>query len=365
MNNSILEYKFRAINGYDVILSGKKDAQCFNLNINIINSFLSSSFNKDLNHLTPNYIHEDGKCMEECVNSIKNFINNNIKTSFSFITSGQIISFTFQTDRNKKSTLQIGDKSIIINSNSQDRIESMYSNRFYFGSNRKIRYGYLLTDAMGMNGYQEKKDFEKCFNEIVAHVGGKQEGGKKKSRKSKTRKITKKSKVRKMTGGENEEIKETFQRSPVMGIKPYDLTISTTNRKINLEIKITSDMVPFKKFKESFSELLIPKGNSNVVNITRIKELFDEKIMKTSFARTEFVKNGQTILFEFDLNSDNSKVTIGDKSIAIKTDFKDVLFNLFSNNSKKLLKVRNNGKTFKNVVSKITNRKKNNKIEDN
>jgi hypothetical protein len=216
-----------------------------------------------------------------------------------------------------------------------------------------------------MNGYKEKKDFEKCFNEIVAHVGGKQEGGKKKSRKSKTRKITKKSKVRKMTGGENEEIKETFQRSPVMGIKPYDLTISTTNRKINLEIKITSDMVPFKKFKESFSELLIPKGNSNVVNITRIKELFDEKIMKTSFARTEFVKNGQTILFEFDLNSDNSKVTIGDKSIAIKTDFKDVLFNLFSNNSKKLLKVRNNGKTFKNVVSKITNRKKNNKIEDN
>jgi hypothetical protein len=166
---------------------------------------------------------------------------------------------------------------------------------------------------------------------------------------------TLKSKARKMTGGENKEIKETFQRkSPMPGINPYDLTISTTSdNKINLEIKITTTALPFTTFKESFSASLKSTNNNNRKNISSIIDLFDKKIERTTYIGIEYVKNNQTILFEFNLNDDNSEVIIGGESIVIKTKFKNVLFNLFSNNSKKLLKVRNNGITFKSVVNKI------------
>ena len=172
---------------------------------------------------------------------------------------------------------------------------------------------------------------------------------------------SKKSKAEKMTGSQNGEISKTFKRkSPGYGVTPYDLTISTEpNDIINLEIKITSNNLPFTKFKESFSDPLVPVHNSNATNIVRIKNHFDKHIEITTFLGKKFVVNDQTILFKFNLKSDNSTVTInGIYPLAIKTKFKDVLFNLYSNNKLNYLTETNKGNTFKNVITNIT--KKNN-----
>jgi hypothetical protein len=322
MSNSTLEYKFRAVNDYDVILSGVKDAQCFNLTINITTKNLTLyTFNKDLDHLR----FRGGNCDDNCVNSIINFINNYIKTSLGFIISGQTIIFKFQE---KESNLKIGNNSILINPKVKDIIKSMYGSDIYY-SGDKMYHKYLLSDARGMNGYQEKENFYPCFDKIESHVGGKQEGGKKKSRKSKTRKITKKSKARKMTGGENEESK-TFTRKKIGSIStPYTLKISTdlNSGTIKLTFTITSSNLPLIAFTSGITRK-IKARNQNKENIETITNFFSSKI-KTNLG---FIKKGQIINFIFDLKKSKGTIEINEETETkeIKVGFKDIMFDLFT-----------------------------------
>ena len=127
---------------------------------------------------------------------------------------------------------------------------------------------------------------------------------------------------------------ETFKGSKH---HPYDLTIYITEKngtnkkgKINLEIKIRNNVI-FKTFKENFINLLNPHNHQNSHNIRNLELLFNNLERQISFGK-EYIKNNQIILFEFNLDGDNSKVTINNSSIDIKTKFKHVLYNMYKIN---------------------------------
>lgn len=347
MNNKMkkkMEYTFRAKNGYDVILSGIENSKTFIIQLNSTAMFSSTPFANDFEK----YMSGSQECTKEgCIKSIIDFIKSKGQKNISFI-------FQPITGQSKlTSLLKIEENSLKINTNFMKEIEFFYSNY------NVIKRGYMLEDVLGNSKYEEYNMFKNKFIEIVKFVKFDEKTGGKKNN-------SKKSKAGKMTGGQNGEISKTFKRkSPIPGVTPYNLTISTkSDGIINLEVKITSSVLPFTMFKESFSAQLVPiNKNSNVVNIYSIKDFFDKKIKKKTYLTgKEYVENGQTILFKFNLNSDDSTVTIGDESISIKTKFKDVLFNLYSNNKLNILKKTENGLTFKsvknNIMSKIS--KKNN-----
>lgn len=335
-NTTKRRIKFLAHNNYDVILSGVKDSKCFTIEFESTSSFPFSStpFANDFE----NYMNGDEKCSKQgCITNIINEIKakGQKKISFEF---HPITDKTFMT-----SFLKIGDEKIQINTNFKDQIHSLY---LIFQP--KYR-DYLLKDKKGSN-YQNQRNFDQEFRNILEFVKfNKQNGGKKKSKKSK---------AVKMTGGQNKTTSTTFKRKKIgMGITPYDLTLSTEpGGIINLEIKITSNVIPFKDFKDGFSKLLNPKNKNNLQTIYDIINLFDQKIERKAYFGREVVVNGQTILFKFNLASKESTVTIGDKSISINTTFIGVLISIYSNSELNLLNKRSNGKSFKNVITNITDK---------
>ena len=358
-NKDTVSYVFKASSNYYILLNTKKDSKEFEFKIEIRDDTVKlSSLIDDLTYV---YKEMYNSIPERIVNHIKNNIETQKKILGEYIVKDQNISFLFNyydpfnandpfglklTDNSKltdihKSKLTINnDNSIQIFINYVNLLIVSYDDFYATASGRLKKKG---------SNYSGKEDFRDDIRDVIIWSQGPydKKGGKKNN--------SKKSKDEKMSGGENGEISKTFKRkSPGMGITPYDLTISTEpNSIINLEIKITSNNLLFKTFKEGFSLPLKPKTNTNAQTIYDIKNLFDQKIKKTTRLGKEFVVNGQTILFKFNLDSKKSTVTIGDKSISINITFMNVLFSIYSNNKLSLLNKPSNGKPFKNVVINI------------
>ena len=361
-NKDTVSYVFKASSNYYILLNTKKDSKEFEFKIEIRDDTVKlSSLIDDLT-----YVYKDryNSMPERIVNHIKHNIKTQKKILGEYIVKDQNISFLFNyydppgqilTDNHKSKLTINNNNSIQIFLSYVNLLIVSYDHSFVESSNR-LKAKPIISSFYKKNkgsNYSDKEDFRDDIRDVIIWSQGPygKKGGKKNN--------SKKSKDEKMSGGENGEISKTFKRkSPGMGITPYDLTISSEpNAIINLEIKITSSFLPFKTFKESFSESLKPRKNTNnAVTIHRIKELFDQKIKKTTSLGKEFVVNGQTILFKFNLASEKSTVTIGDKSISINTTFMGVLFSIYSNNKLSLLNKPSNGKPFKNVLINISDK---------
>ena len=292
--NILFDQPFEAKKGYKVVIYSKKLSEKIEVKIETTNNL--NSVIKDLNDCCAKKCTENETLRDQYTKIIEFIQNNSTKKS---------IVFEFNQNNSK---VTIGDQSLNIDYKFMIILYYNYSS-------------ILLRDYS--EDYQGGEDFQKYMVTAIklASKNPKQAGGKKKSKKSK---------AVKMTGGENEEISKTFKRKPIMGlVTPYDLTISTnlTHGTIKLIFKITSDKLPLNMFIDGITSKISPRNEKNRTNIATIVKFFKNEIKKTF---TGFIQKGQIITFIFDLKKSNGTITINEKTENINVGFKDVMFNLFT-----------------------------------